>query len=563
MRLFRFLRRKKKTEINLDEIFLDASNLPEFNRGRMEGRIETPLSKKGMVAVGVVFSCIALVFLGKIFTLQVLSGEEYATRSANNHLDTSLLFAERGVIFDRNGEKLAWNTESPEQKDFALRVYTDRHGLGQVLGYVNYPKKDTSGFYFRTDYIGRGGVEESYNDALSGNNGERMMEVDVHGAVISEHVVHEPESGESITLTIDAKLSEALYEHIATSAARVGFRSGAGAIMDVHTGEIIAMTSFPSFDPEALTRGDTELIAQYAKDTRLPYLNKIISGVYTPGSIVKPFVALAALAEKIISPEKSLLSTGALVIPNPYTPSKPSVFRDWKVHGWVTMREAIAVSSDEYFYIVGGGYKDQKGLGIENIYTHMHKFGFDTTTGIRLPGEVEGVVPNIAWKKEVFDDEWRLGDTYHTSIGQFGFQVTPIEMLRAYAAIANGGTLVTPVVVQGEQHTGTHLEISPESLRVVREGMHLASIEGTARSLQATGMSFAAKTGTAELGAKKEFVNSWITGYYPYKNPKYAFVLLMERGSHSNLFGAPPIMSQFFLWMKENTPEYFSPEQQE
>lgn len=558
MRIFPFLKKKQKVEIDLDEIFLDASNLPEFNRGRLEGRIEIPLARRGMIAVGIVFTLIASVFLVQLFRLQIISGAEYAKRSFNNHLDHSLLFSERGVIFDRTGEKMAWNIDSSEQKDFALRMYTDRRGMGQVLGYVNYPRKDSSGFYFRTAYAGRGGVEESYDSALAGENGERLLEVDVHGKVISEHVVHMPKTGGSVTLTLDAELSEALYDHIATSAAKVGFRSGAGAIMDAHTGEIIALASYPSYDPEALTRGDAALLKEYAADTRLPYLNKVTSGIYTPGSIVKPIMALAALTEKIISPEKQLLSTGALIIPNPYTPSQPSIFKDWKAHGWMDMRHAIEESSDEYFYIVGGGYKDQKGLGIAKIYQYMHLFGLDSITGIQLPGEADGVIPTPEWKKKVFKEDWRLGDTYHTSIGQFGFQVTPLAMLRAYGAIANGGTLVNPIVVKGEkQETSKVSNISDESLRVVHEGMRLSAETGTARSLNRPDMTFGAKTGTAELGTHKEYVNSWVIGYYPYEKPKYVFVLLMEHGPHANLFGAPPIMSQFFNWIKEHKPEYF------
>ena len=553
--MFKYFR-KKKTTIDFDEILLDASNLPEFNQGRLEGRLEVPLSRTSMFAVGGFFMCVAIAFLYQLFTLQIVEGKSYAERSLNNHIDTTLIFSERGVIYDRTGERLAWNAEGSEVRDFAERVYTDRRGLGQILGYVNYPKKDASGFYFRTDYVGRGGIEESYEQVLKGVNGEQILEVDARGEPLSAHVVHEPVSGEEVTLTIDAALTEAFYDHIATSAAKVGFRSGAGVIMDIETGEILTMVSYPSFDPEVMTRGEQHEIDRYNADERLPFLNKVTSGLYTPGSIVKPFMALAALEEHIISPQKEIVSTGALTIPNPYTPSQPSVFTDWKAHGAVTMRRALAVSSNVYFYVVGGGYKDQEGLGITRISEYMHAFGFDTQTGIHMPGEQSGVVPNPQWKQEKIGEEWRLGDTYHTSIGQFGFQVTPLEMVRAYAAIANGGVLVTPTIVAGEQGNKTTLPLDPESLRVVREGMRLAATEGTARALTASGISFAGKTGTAELDAGKRYVNSWVAGYYPYEKPRYAFVLLMERGSRANLFGASPIMSQFFTWMKEHTPEY-------
>ncbi|MBX9906589.1 hypothetical protein K2X96_01670 [Patescibacteria group bacterium] len=554
----RFFKKKKITPIDFDEILVDSSNLPDFNRGRLEGRLEMPISYKGLFAVGGFFSLIALIFLGQLFKLQIIEGKEYADRSANNRLDTSYIFAERGVIYDRKGERLAWNAEGEASRDFAERVYTDRRGLGQVLGYVNYPRKDSSGFYFRTDYVGQGGVESAYEDVLKGKNGERLFEVDALGNLVSEHIVHMPESGEPITLTIDAELTEALYDHIATSAAKANFRSGAAAIMDVETGEILTMVSYPSFDPEVMTRGSSEEIDSYNDDERLPFLNKVISGLYTPGSIVKPFMALAALEENIIDPNKVIVSTGALTVPNPYTPSRPSVFSDWKAHGAVTMRTAIQVSSNVYFYVIGGGFGDQKGLGIEKISKYMHAFGFDEPTGITLGGEEHGLIPTPAWKKERLDEEWRLGDTYHTSIGQFSFQTTPLAALRAYAAIANGGTLHTPYIVAGEKNTPIALPIAPSSLRVIHEGMKLAAEDGTARALKRGDMSFGGKTGTAELDAQKKYVNSWVVGFYPYEKPKYAFLLLMERGPYANLFGASPIMSQFFTWMRDNTPEYFT-----
>lgn len=560
-----FSRKKRGREIELDEILLDSSNLPSFNKGRMEGRLELPLAKRGVMGVGIVFTLIAILFLGQLFKLQVIEGSAYAEQSRNNKLDSTLIFAERGIVYDRNEERLAWNKSEVNQSiaEFPERAYTDRRGFGQLLGYVNYPRKDSSGYYFRTEYIGRGGVEEAYNGELSGENGEQLIEVDALGSVISENIVHEPEHGDSLTLSIDARLSEAINDLIATSAARVGFRSGAAAIMDVHTGEIIALASNPSFDPEILTSGsDPEVINGYSSDDRLPLLNKVVAGVYTPGSIVKPFLALAALAEKIIDPNKIIVSRGAITVPNPYDPGHPSVFVDWRPggHGELDMRKAIAVSSNEYFYHVGGGYGDQEGLGITKINEYMHKFGFGEYTGIELPGELAGTVPNPEWKREIFDDDWRLGDTYHTSIGQFGFQVTPVQMLRAYAAIANGGILLKPTVIKGSVTESVDLKLDQDDLRVIHEGMRQGAIEGTARALNRSDIHFAGKTGTAELGVNKEFVNSWVTGFFPYEEPRYAFVLLMEHGPRANLFGAAPVMSQVVAWMVENTPEYLFPE---
>lgn len=204
--------------------------------------------------------------------------------------------------------------------------------------------------------MGRSGVELAFDDILKGENGSKIIEVDALSDVISEYAIDAPSEGGAVKLSIDAELSEAMYKIISTSSIKAGFRSGAGAIMNIHTGEILALTSFPSFDPEVMADGDDiDLIQKYNEDDRLPFLNKVIGGAYTPGSIVKPFVAYAVLENGIISPDKTIFSNGQIVIPNRYDPSNPTTFRDWRAHGSMTMREAIAFSSNVYFYIVGGG----------------------------------------------------------------------------------------------------------------------------------------------------------------------------------------------------------------
>lgn len=555
MRLFRH---KRGREIELDEILLDSSNLPAFNKGRMEGRLETPIRARSVYAVGGVFLLIVSVFMYQLVTLQVVKGAEYMEKSENNKLDQTVLFASRGAIFDSAGELLAWNIDSTHIQQFSERAYSLRRGVGHIVGYVSYPQRDKAGFYYRTEYKGLSGAERAFSDKLEGENGEQLIEADAHGAVISSNVVHMPLPGESITLSVDAEMTEALYDTIATTAAAFGFHSGAGVIMDVNTGEVIAMASFPAFDPNVLVKGDDrETIESYNTDDRLPLLNKVISGLYTPGSIVKPFVAFAALQENIIDPLKTIFSAGKMIVPNKYFPDKPSVFTDWKAHGAVDMRQAIAVSSNIYFYTVGGGFEDQPGLGITKLKKYFTLFGFGTTTGIELPGEVAGVVPDPEWKAKMFEDgDWRLGDTYFTSIGQFGFQSTPIEFVRAYAALANGGTLVSPTMIKGGQGATTSIDMPVAERKIVVEGMRGSILGGTARALNRSDVQFAGKTGTAELGTTKTFVNSWVAGFYPYEKPKYAFILLMEHGPRKNLFGASPAMSHFFNWVKVHKPEY-------
>lgn len=550
-------RKKIKSRIEFDEIFLDASNLPSFNQGRLEGRLAVPISRASIYGVGAVFALIALVYFGQAFRLQVIEGAQFRERSERNRLDESLLIASRGVIYDRRGERLAWNKEDADLSGFAGRAYTARRGLGQLLGYVSYPKKDSSGFYFRTEYEGISGIEAAYDTALAGENGRQLVETDATGSIVSAHAAEKPSAGAPLALSLDAEFSEALHDALATTSSEQGFRSGAAAVMDVHTGEIIALANFPSFDPEILAKGsDAAAIKALNEDERLPFLNRIMTGLYTPGSVVKPFVAYAALAEGIIDPAKQILSTGSITIPNPYSPDNPSVFNDWRAHGLVDMRRAIAVSSNVYFYTIGGGFAGQEGLGISRINRYMHLFGFGEPVEIPLTDGKAGTVPNPAWKKETFDEEWRLGDTYFTSIGQYGFQVTPLQMLRAYGAIANGGILLTPHFIKDAQSETRDLHLDRARLAVVQEGMRLSAMEGTARSLNRGDVHIAAKTGTAQIGASNEFINSWAVGYFPYENPKYVFVTLLERGPKTNLFGSAPTMSRVIEWMVRNRPEY-------
>ena len=554
------VKNRRDQGVEFDEIFLDAANVPAFNQGRMEGRIELPITKRNVYVVAGLFSVIAVLFFGQLFMLQVVHGESYRVASEENRIEEGVIIAERGVIYDRQGELLAWNEQDfTDEYTFPVRAYTDRRGLGQLIGYVSYPLKDNRGFYYRTEYVGRNGVESAFNTKLAGENGQQLVEVNAVGDVIAASAVELPSEGGEVRLSIDAELSEAMHDIIATSTVQAGFRSGAGAIMNIHTGEIIAMTSYPSYDPEVMADGDdVETIAAYNADDRFPFLNKVVAGAYTPGSIVKPFVAYAALNEGVIDPLKTIVSTGEIVIPNPYNPSNPSIFRDWRAHGKMTMREAIAFSSNVYFYIIGGGFQDQSGLGITKLHSYLTDFGMGSETGIMLANEQPGVVPDPAWKEETFDDEWRLGDTYFTAIGQYGFLTTPIQMLRAYGALASGGSLLTPHVVAGRVSSSTDMGLNPAYVQIVHEGMRktVNFDGGTARSLERSDVAIAAKSGTAELGANNAYVNSWAAGFWPYEEPQYAFILMMDRAPRENSLGATRIMGDVVEWMSQHRPEY-------
>ncbi|HAT68524.1 MAG: hypothetical protein A2481_02265 [Candidatus Yonathbacteria bacterium RIFOXYC2_FULL_47_9] len=554
-------------EIDPDEIFLDAENLPDFDKDQFEGRIEKPIGRGSILGVALAFILVEIIFFIKVIDLQVLQGATMLRKSENNRLDHTPIFAMRGVVYDRNKVPLAWNSfdttegTTTEKLLFPRRSYTMSLGFGHTLGYVSYPKRDSKGNYYQESFIGKDGLEEKYNDSLSGKNGLSITETDALGRTQPGSTIEEPQNGAALTLGVDARVQEKLYTTIRDLASAHGYMAGAGTIMDVETGELLALTSFPEYESGVISDGtNKKLIQSYNLDKRAVYLDRAVSGIYTPGSIVKPFMAIAALNEGVITPEKQILSTGSISVQNPYNPALKSVFNDWKAHGWVDMRRAIAVSSDVYFYEIGGGYQGQKGIGINNIGTYARMFGFGSQTGVDLTDEKIGTIPSPEWKAKVFDGEpWRLGDTYHTVIGQYGFQVTLVQAVRAVASLANGGTLLTPHLVREpvQEFPQSQIAIPQEYFKVAREGMRDAVNDGgTVRGLDVGYVTVAGKTGTAEIDAGKKYINSWVVGFFPYENPRYAFAVVMERGPHDNTIGGVFVMRQMLDWMHQNTPEY-------
>lgn len=549
-------KRHRDRELAPDEIFLDSSNLPSFDTNRLEGRMEKPISERTFAAVMLVIGLILVAYTVQAGSLQVVQGDKFATQSENNRLRPEVIFAKRGAILDRNGVVLVEN--QPSEKGFVERSYM-APGFGHLLGYVSYPKKDSSGNYYETDIKGLAGVESAFNETLAGENGLHLIEEDALGELQSQGSVKAPVDGTPLTLSIDSRVQSAMYAAIKELADRIPYKGGAGVVMDVRTGEIIALTSYPEYDPNILSKGQpADVIAGYSNDAREPYLDRPVNGLYTPGSIVKPIIAAGAFTDGIISPEKIIVSTGSISLPNPYDPEHPSIFKDWKALGPMNMRSAVAYSSDVYFYTVGGGFGDQKGLGINRLDYWYKLFGYTSETGIELAGESSGFIPTPGWKEETLKEPWRIGDTYHTAIGQYAVQITPLEAVRSIAAIANGGKLLKATVLKDQPMEGESVNVSQEGLRIVREGMRMGVTEGTSVGLNALPyVKAAGKTGTAQLGAHNEWYNSWAVGFFPYDDPKYAYAVVMERAPAGTSVGGIYVMYQTLSKMRETAPEYF------
>ena len=545
--------RSRDPEIAPDEIFLDASNAPAFDRARFEGRIEKPLSHGTFFYLTAALALLFFVLIIRTWNLQITGGAAFAQQSAYNSLDVTTLFAPRGIITDVNGIIVAENVES---EDGNVRRNYPASSLGQIIGYVSYPKKDAKGIYYDTNQTGIAGLEAEYDSFLAGKNGQLLTETDAFGRVRSEGTIVKAEEGRTLRLSIDANVERLFARAIIDTASSRGFIAGAGVIMDVGSGAVRAIVSHPSYDPNVMANGSSpDILAAYAANPGRPFLDHAVSGVYAPGSIVKPLIASGALTDGIITPHTVIDDRGFISIPDPYHPGKSFVYRGWKALGPVDVRKAIAWSSDIFFYTVGGGFGNQRGLGIDRLEYWYRQFGLGSLTGIDLPDETSGLVPTPQWKKSTFNEPWYLGDTYFTAIGQYSVQVTPIQMVRATAAVANGGKLFTPTLIAEQTPIYTTVSASAPALTVVREGMRQTVTSALAGALNLSYVSVAAKTGTAETGVRNQYDNSWVTGFFPYEHPQYAFVVVLERGPAGSGSQAVNVMRELFDSLyAENSP---------
>ena len=546
-------RRLRDPEIAPDEIFLDASNAPDFNRERFEGRLEKPLPKSSFLLLGIGLSLVFLVLVTRAWNIEVTNGAEYAAESAHNSLDVVTIFAPRGIITDMHGVVLA---ENVQKSDGSVERRYSVPSLSQVIGYVSYPKKDSSGVYYDMTEKGVTALEAEYNAMLTGVNGQMLTETDAVGRVRSQGTIVPAKEGKTLALSVDANLQKLFANAISGVVNDKGFIAGAGVIMDVQTGAVRALVSYPSYDANVMASGGpSSVIDAYNANPGHPFLDHAVQGVYVPGSIVKPFVSAGALTDGIITPTTLVNDPGFLSLPDPYHPGKTFIYKGWKNLGIVDVRKAIAWSSDVFFYEVGGGFGSQKGLGIDRLAYWYRQFGLGSTTAIDLPGEANGLIPTPAWKKAVFNEPWYTGDTYFTAIGQYSMQVTPIQMVRATAAVANGGKLFTPTLIADQPPSYTTVPVDPKALAVVREGMRQGVTSALSQAINLPYVSAAAKTGTAQTGTRNQYDNSWVEGFFPYDHPRYAFVVVLERGPQGMGEEAVNVMQDLFLSLHaENSP---------
>jgi penicillin-binding protein 2 len=430
--------------------------------------------------------------------------------------------------------------------------------LSPILGYTgkinDKELKSLGKKYSMIDYIGKAGIEYFWEEKLKGESGRKNIEVDALGRrkkIINEVLAKD---GDNLLLSLDLELQKKTEEVARTYLDKEKLKRASIIIMNPNNGEILALVSLPTYDNNAFAMGiSQDDYNKFLNDPDQPLFNRSISGEFPSGSTIKPIFAAGALQEGVINENTSFLSNGGLRIGEWFFP-------DWKAggHGTTNVRSAIAFSVNTFFYYIGGGYGDFKGLGLTGLVKYSKLFGLGDLTGIDLNGEAKGFVPTSVWKEQTKNEPWYIGDTYHFAIGQGDVLVTPLQVVNYTSALANGGTLYQPHLVSKILDSNNQvLEdvkarvirkdfISVENMNIVREGMRQTVVSGSGRYLSSLPISAAGKTGTAQWSSKKAN-HAWFIGFAPYENPELAITVLVEEGVEGSTI-AVPIAYDIFNW---------------
>lgn len=681
-------------------------NNQKENRNILEG--------KRLLITYLILGAVIVFYAYKLFSIQIVDGENYRTRAEDNRTNTISLSTQRGLIYDRNGVILARNVASynvvitpanlPEddgavqevyrqlstyidipasadipneeqvrnfsacQTDLAIsqivyigqslapfeavrikcnideetamvisektaelpgvsieteavRDYPTGELTADVVGFLGPISQleqdywENLGFVANRDKIGYSGVERSLNDILIGRNGERTVEVDNSGQILRDLVAPQlPVPGNSLKLTIDVRLQNAarsaLLKVMADNNAlrnEQKYTSGVVIAMDPRTGEILAMVSYPSYENNRMARIiPAYYYNQLVSDPQTPLLNRAISGTFPPGSVYKMATAVGILNEGVVTPETTIFDPGVIRIEERYYENeavprtREYVCYTYKStnagHGDVNYIKGVAQSCDVYFYMVGGGYKDEvpEGLGIWRIGEYARAIGYGQILGIELDNEQEAPIPDPNWKRLTVGETWSTGDTYIATIGQGYILATPLQVLSSVATLANDGKLMRPTLVnQVLDNDGNVIRpfvpdmiwdvtkdpvihvydekffktdetkiIEPWTIQKAQEGMREVVVNGTATTIfegftaNDIEISTAGKTGTAEycdnIAQEKKIcdegkwpAHAWYVGYAPYENPEIAVVAFVYNGDEGSVVAAPVVREVF------------------
>ena len=451
-----------------------------------------------------------------------------------------------------------------------VREYPAGATLGPVLGFTgSIPEAELTAYRARGyriyDIVGQSGLETTYEADLRGRKGEKVVEVDALGRELRKVGERPSVPGHSLHLTVDLTFQEAAEAALARGLAAIGARSGAVVAIDPRDGAVRALVSLPTYDNNLFSVGASpEAFAALLADPDRPLVSRAIAGQYAPGSTYKMITASAALEEGVVVPDTRVVCPGVITLANEYDPSVTYPFYCWlrSGHGAVTVQAAIAQSCDVYFYEVSGSYyergADQDGLGSQRLARYARLFGLGEPTQIELIGEAGGRVPTSDWLSEALDMFWGTGETYFTGIGQGYTLATPLQMANVTAAVANGGTLYRPHlvdrvvdaeggVVREPGGTLRQLPVAAEHLALVRQGMRDAVERGTAQRAWThlpAEVSVAGKTGTAQFcdyvtfadgtkGCRRDregdlLTHAWFVAFAPAEAPEIALAVFVD-----------------------------------
>lgn len=603
-----------------------------------------------VILVGSLGLILLLAVVARLFYLQVLNHQHFATLAEGNRLRNEPVMPPRGLIYDRNGVLLAENRPSyeldivPEQvpdlkatlaalakiinirpqdlkqfndllktkkpfqplpirsnlsdaevaqfavnrQDFPgvdinatlMRYYPLGAVTAHVIGYTGIISQDELATldpsqYSSTSQVGKVGIEGAYESLLHGSTGVRQIEADAQGRAVRVVSYTPPVPGKNLYLSLDIRLQE-------TAEKALGDNSGAVVAIDPRNGEVLALVSTPSFDPNLFVNGISSTdFAKLNTDPMQPLFNRALRGQYPPGSTIKPFLALAALNYKVLDPFKNLMCPGYL-----YVPPNPHPYRDWKAggHGEIDLPNAITQSCDVYFYTVA------LKLGIDRIHQYLTtQFGFGEPSGIDLTGERDGVVPSPLWKRQTLHQPWYLGDLVIVGIGQGYLLVTPLQLADGVAAISMHGERFVPHLLRaiGNPLSGAIADTQAQALPPVQESYPgawniviqamknvVATWEGTAHNIGIGAQySIAGKTGTAQVYRKRLGIfgeqseaslpkalrdNALFIAFAPVNNPRIAVAVEVDHGGGGGATAAPiarAVMDEYLLHEIAPTPK--------
>lgn len=514
-----------------------------------------------------------LFLFARLFELQIIKGGYFRALSEGNRVRRMPIPAPRGKIIARGGEVLVGNKEVRKRlvfkPDSGFEIIDDTPGsngeiisewvrfyplgekfahasgyLGEVsedeVGKID-PKCSEKGPRDVGTLVGRSGLEEEYNCRLSGVDGEELVEVDTAGHKIRTLGKKEPKAGEDIKTSIDFGLQEKV-------AGVMSGKKGAAIATDPN-GEILAFYSTPSFDPNLFVEKDKDReIKSLLSNPELPFFNRAVGGLFHPGSVFKPLVAIAALEEGKIDKNYTFNDPGVIKI-GKFSYSNWYFNQYGRTEGTIGLVRAIARSTDTFFYTIG------ELTGPEAIAEWANKFGLGSPSGIDIPGEIGGLIPTPEWKLKLKGEQWFLGNTYHFSIGQGDVALTPLGINSLTRVIADEGALCPPKILKSDNLPSCQkLPVERQNIDLVREGMRQAcSPGGTGYTFFDFTSQVACKTGTAETSPEGE-PHAWFTLFAPYDSPEIILTVLVEKGGEGSRIAGPLARDIMDYWQLSKNP---------